>query len=104
MQASRPLCTALKKRKERKKIGIHALYAPQLPQSHFACGRTNQVHNYSANQSGVLLWLWGSQTLSGESCQQSEAKHRVPLNPLNLKKARDTFVSLDSVKQRRSST
>lgn len=44
----------------KKKNGIHALSAPQLPQSHFACGWTNQVHNYSANQSGAQLWLWGS--------------------------------------------
>lgn len=52
-----PVPFFLKKRK-----GIHVLCAPRLTQTHFACGSTNQLHNYSANQSAARLWLWDSQT------------------------------------------
>lgn len=61
-----------------------------------------KIHNYSANQSGAQLWLWGSQMLSRESCQQSKAKSWVSLNLLNLKRGKkDTFVLLGTVKQRK---
>lgn len=90
-----------KKNRKKEKKGIHALCAPQLPQSHFSCGWTNQVHNYSANQSGVQLWLWGSQILSRESCQQSKAKH---LNlPTSKRQARHLCL-IRRVKQRKISS